>query len=104
MPRRTQLRDRLTPPPAKGREALYDAGTPSTVTSTVDRRPTTTVDRLPSPVQEALITLPGWEDSHKRVTFYCPKDLLDAVEEAMRRSDRSKTQVIVDAIRKDLER
>lgn len=48
--------------------------------------------------------LPGWEDSNKRVTFYCPTDLLAAIEAEMDRSRRSKTQVIVDCLRKDLER
>ena len=91
MPRRT-LRDRLTPPPARGREALYEPALSTT----------STVDRLPSPVQQELISVPGWEESNKRVTFYCPTDLIDAIEDSMSRSGRSKTQVIVDALRKDL--
>lgn len=70
-------------------------------TASVVPRP---MGRQSSPVQDPLIVLPGWEDSNKRVTFYCPTDLLAAIEAEMDRSRRSKTQVIVDCLRKDLER
>jgi hypothetical protein len=36
------------------------------------------------------------------VTFYCPTQLLVLIEEEMQRSGRSKTSVIVDALRDDL--
>lgn len=44
----------------------------------------------------------GWEEAHQRVTFYCPRDLIAEIEASMRLTDRSKTQVIVDAIRAHL--
>jgi hypothetical protein len=39
-----------------------------------------------------------WEEQHQRVTFYCPRTLLRAIEIEGARSRRSKTQVIVDAV------
>jgi hypothetical protein len=44
-------------------------------------------------------TTGGWEDVNRRVTFYCPEELLDAIEAEMATSGRSKTAVIVDALR-----
>lgn len=44
----------------------------------------------------------AWEDLNRRVTFYCPVDLLEAIEAAMQDTGRSKTQVIIDALRRDL--
>lgn len=43
-----------------------------------------------------------WEETHRRVTFYCPDEVLDAIETEMASSDRSKTRVIVDALRAQL--
>jgi Ribbon-helix-helix protein, copG family len=40
----------------------------------------------------------------QRVTFYCPLELLEAVEAEMERSGRSKSGVIVDALRAHLAR
>ena len=87
MPKRRSLSDRLTPDAApRGREAVFGPR------PTVDEQPQT-VNRPPSTVDAAR-----WEDTHQRVTFYCPRDLLAAVEAEMRRSGRSKSKVIVDAI------
>lgn len=44
----------------------------------------------------------AWEDVNQRTTFYCPVDLLGAIEAAMAATSRSKTQVIVDALRAQL--
>jgi len=44
----------------------------------------------------------GWEENHQRITFYCPNDLVAAVEAAMASTSRSKSQVIVDALRGEL--
>ena len=84
--RRPSLRDHAVRqrPPARGREAIY---------TTAPRQPST-VDRQPSAA--------GWDESHRRVTFYCPLDLLQALEREMGRSRRSKTAVIVDAVREHL--
>ena len=46
----------------------------------------------------------SWEEAHQRVTFYCPRELLAAVEAEMRRSGRSKSRVIVDAVAEHLGR
>jgi len=94
---RTSLHDRLqagNAPAPKGREALYQA--PSSVSDvpgpTVDRPPLT-VDGKPSTSPEER-----WEDTHTRVTFYCPVSLVKAVETEVANSGRSKSQVIVDAL------
>jgi hypothetical protein len=39
-----------------------------------------------------------WEENNVRVTFYCPRPMLEKVEKEIVRSGRSKTRVIVDAI------
>ncbi len=44
-----------------------------------------------------------WDESYRRVTFHCPVALLQAVEAEMERSGRSKSRVIVDALRAALE-
>jgi hypothetical protein len=64
----------------------------------VDAQPSA-VDRVPSTVD-----VPSWEEAHQRVTFYCPRDLLAAVEAEMRASGRSKSRVIADAIAEHLGR
>jgi len=43
-----------------------------------------------------------WEASNTRVTFYCPVSLLGQIEQEIRRSGRSKTRVVVDALREHL--
>ncbi|MDA8063576.1 MAG: ribbon-helix-helix protein, CopG family [Actinomycetota bacterium] len=60
----------------------------------------------PTPTAPPPLPSPGrsdpdrrWEDTHSRVTFYCPAALLAAVEAEVAMTDRSKTQVIVDALR-----
>jgi hypothetical protein len=70
-------------------------GGPSTVEG-----PPPTGDPRAGPVGEPESS--AWEARHKRVTFYCPTDLLQRVEVEMRRSGRSKTAVIVDALSADL--
>lgn len=40
-----------------------------------------------------------WEETHQRVTFHCPTSLLARIEDEVTRSGRSKTRVIVDAVR-----
>jgi hypothetical protein len=39
-----------------------------------------------------------WEDRHRRVTFHASDDLLKWIEEEVRRTGQSKTQVIVEAL------
>jgi hypothetical protein len=61
------------------------------------------VDRQPS-TPKTLTNGPRapWEAQHKRVTFYCPTELLARIEKEIVRSGRSKTAVIVDAVRAEL--
>ncbi|MFN2568787.1 MAG: hypothetical protein ABR564_04200 [Candidatus Dormibacteria bacterium] len=91
MPRRTRLRDRVTPPPPPpgGREAIYGE-------SDLDER--TIVEAMGTNGAGAPHHAARWEAGHKRVTFYCSKALLAALEAEMGRSNRTKTQVIVDAL------
>jgi hypothetical protein len=44
----------------------------------------------------------GWDDRNRRVTFYCPVDVEEAIDGAIAATGRSKTQVIVDALRAQL--
>ena len=39
-----------------------------------------------------------WEDRHRLVNFYAPDDLREWIEQEMRRTGQSKTQVIVGAL------
>ncbi len=90
---RPNLRDHAVRqvPQARGREAIYNA---------VPAQPSA-VDHLPQAVDRKRSDA-GWDESHRRVTFYCPLDLLEALEKEVGRSRRSKTAVIVDAIREHL--
>jgi hypothetical protein len=44
----------------------------------------------------------GWEASNKPVTFYCPMDVYDVLMAEAASGERSKTQIIVDALRSEL--
>ena len=57
---------------------------------------------MPRMSEAAAAESQRWEETHRRVTFYCPDEVLDAIEAEMARSDRSKTRVIVDALRAQL--
>lgn len=91
MPKRRTISDRLGQDQARGRDAIYGQPQPAP-------EPPGTVDR-----QRSTPTA-SWDDTHQRLTFYCPLDLLEAIEADMRRSGRSKTGVIVDALREHLTR
>jgi hypothetical protein len=41
----------------------------------------------------------GWESRQKRVTFYCPLDVLEVLDTQVEQTGRSLTQVIVTALR-----
>lgn len=45
----------------------------------------------------------AWEDRHRQVAFYCPVDLLELLNQQAASSGRSKTQVVVDALRAHLD-
>ncbi len=45
----------------------------------------------------------SWTEFNPRIIFYCPRDVLAAIEDEMTRSGRTKTQVIVEAVRSYLE-
>ncbi len=40
----------------------------------------------------------SWEETHRRVTFYCPVDLLARIEVEVAHGERSKSQIIVGAL------
>ncbi len=86
MPRRPQLSERLATE-GKGREA-FNAGGGGVASPPAVKKETEGKER--------------WEDTHQRVTFYCSVALREAIEEEMRRSGRSKSQVIADAVREGL--
>ncbi len=54
------------------------------------------------PVAQRETAEGGWEDNNHRVIFYCPNDLKAAIEASMASTSRSKTRVIVDALRVQL--
>lgn len=94
---RTSLRDRLEGgllQKPQGREALYQTSDSAPVEA-VD------VDRKPLTVHGGPSSFKGerWDDAHTRVTFYCPAPLLRAIEDEVKNSDWSKSQIIVDALR-----
>ncbi len=43
-----------------------------------------------------------WDDVNKRVTFHCPVFLEELIEREARKSGRSKSRIIVDALRQHL--
>lgn len=43
-----------------------------------------------------------WDDLNERVTFHCPTDLHQALKDLAAAGDRSKSQIIVDAIAKEI--
>jgi Ribbon-helix-helix protein, copG family len=90
VPKRSSLRDRLGQDEARGREAVYQPDPPAPALG-----PPQTVDRQRS-------TGASWDDTYQRVSFYCPLELLEAVEADMARSGRSKSAVIVAALREHL--
>ena len=53
--------------------------------------------RLPSRGEPAPEST-RWDAYHRRVTFYCPVDLLAAIEAEMERSGRGKSRVIADVL------
>lgn len=97
---RTSLHDRLASGGAsapKGREALYQ--TPALQQSFQPEEP----DRQPLTVNgQRGSAAERWEDSHSRVTFYCPVSLLKTIEDEVSDSGRSKSQIIVDALHEHL--
>lgn len=40
-----------------------------------------------------------WEDRHRRLTFHCPAELLEAIERESAATGLSKSRVIVDRLR-----
>lgn len=78
---------------ALGREAIYGEGAPRKAAPTGRKR-----GAAPKPDASK----PTWEETNQRVTFHCPTEVLAAVEAAMAATGRSKSRVIVDAIRENL--
>ena len=92
--RRVSFGDRvkLDAPAAAGRGAgafLPDEPAPAAATNGV---PLPIAGNPMSGVEES------WEANHKRVTFYCPIDLLQELERATRTTGRSKTQILTEGL------
>ncbi len=88
---RPSLRERVSDTKPRGKDVFF-----------VDPGNTSTLNEPPSTVAEELFTdeeqRPTWNDLHQRVTFYCPKDLIEKIESTMRVTRKSKSQVIVIAL------
>jgi hypothetical protein len=41
---------------------------------------------------------PRWEDTHKRYSFHCPVDVIKALKREAKKSERSHSEVVVDAL------
>ncbi len=95
---RQSLRERVLDTKPRGKEVFFT----DTETTITDNEQPTTDERVPFTVPEELFTeeeqRPTWNDLHQRVTFYCPKDLVEKIESTMRASRKSKSQVIVIAL------
>lgn len=87
------------PSTAASQSAADDASAVSGPPSTVDEQPVTVNRRR---VTNIVAPAQRWEAQHTRVTFYCPVELLERIEAEIVESGRSKTAVIVDALRADL--
>ena len=103
--RRVSLGDRLrrdqpesASPAGRGAEAFLppEAATPAVPTqNSIGAVVAEETARATSPAR----TDDTWDSSHKRVTFYCPLDLLRELEQAARATGRSKSQLLVDGLR-----
>jgi len=78
-----------SPPPAK---KARSASKPATV----DRKRSTASDKPEETTKAGKV----WEAENQRVTFYCPKDLLSRLQDAVS-EDRSKSAIIVEALTKE---
>lgn len=85
--------------PAPGRQRVPGGGGGERING-----PRSTVSRQPSTAHGGPSTVdgPNWTEAHQRVTFYCHRDLIRDIERAMGETERSKSQVIVDALRQHL--
>ena len=74
--------------------------------STVDRPRSTSTPKArpakPAKTKPPAAPAGSWNETHERVTFHCPRAVIDAVEAEVTRGSRSKSRVIVDALREHL--
>lgn len=71
---------------------------PRSTKSTPKTRPAKSAKKPAAPAPAAG----SWNATHERVTFHCPRAVIDAVEAEVTRGGRSKSRVIVDALREHL--
>lgn len=83
-PRRPDLKQAL------GRDAVYGD----------DAAPAMSSARRPG--RPKKVDGPTWEELHERATFHLPRELHQAVKEEAARSGRTKSGVVVDALRAHL--
>lgn len=88
MPKRPTLGERVAADTSRGRHAFDPR--PDVESAPADRTDPAPARRL------------SWEERHRRVIFHCPIDLLEDLEAEMKRSDRSKSQVLTEALREHL--
>ena len=95
---RPSLRERVLESKPRGKDIFFtDQDKPPT-----DVEQLSTVQNIPYTVDDALFTdeeqRPTWNELHQRVTFYCPKDLVETIESIMKETRKSKSQIIVIAL------
>ena len=88
---RPSLRERVLNPTPKGKDIFFSN---TDKPSTNDDQPFTLDDLLETEDAQR----PTWNDLHQRVTFYCPKDLVEKIESTMKATKRSKSQLITIAL------
>ncbi len=95
---RPSLRESLSKTKPRGKDVFFT----DTDTTPTNNEQSSTTERKQSTLADELFTVdepqPTWNDLHQRVTFYCPKDLVEEVESIMQITRKSKSQVIVIAL------
>ena len=95
---RPSLRERVSETKPRGKDAFFDDAD----TTLTDNDSPSTTERKRHTADDELFTVdeqrPTWDDLHQRVTFYCPKDLVEKIESTIQATGKSKSQVIVIAL------
>ncbi len=95
---RPSLRERVSEIKPRGKDVFFA----ETNTTPTDDEHSSTIERIRHTGADALFTVdeqrPTWNDLHQRVTFYCPKDMVEKIESTMEATGKSKSQVIVIAL------
>ena len=68
----------------------------------VEAKPEATVYQYPQALVRRKAPEEKWEHNNKRASFYCPNDLLDLLQVEVAKGERTKSGIIVEAIRAHL--